>query len=444
MKRLVVAALCLAVAACGPTTSEEIADGGGPGGGDGGTGQQDAYVEPPNAHVKGVVYAPNGRTFTPPLTVTGALVYLSDFAPQPIPQEAYCERCTEVPSGAHFVKTDASGAFDLNVWSGSYVMVIQKGQFRLTRAIIVGAGQSFEVPPEDTTLPSRNSSDGNDTIPRIALLAGSYDRLEDLLAKLGFANYDATADGVDWTGEVQFDVYDNGSYDVPTTIPAYKGTAAELLTNLTKMKTYHIIFVPCSREANAVVSNPTVQANLKEYVKAGGKYYVADWSYDYLRQTWDLVHFAGDDGATLGSANGVSSSFDSQGHAVDTTLHDWLEAQQAGWGGTSLTLKENWDFIMNLSEGYVGDDPENGPQYAKPDVIVEGPHTEGVSWQGLPAGQIYPLTVGFPYGCGRVLYTTYHTVGSMGTGHTGIEVQERILVYLIMEIGVCQTGPILE
>jgi hypothetical protein len=140
----------------------------------------------------------------------------------------------------------------------------------------------------------------------------------------------------------------------------------------------------------------------------------------------------------------VSSSFDSAGHAVDQDLFNWLEAQQAGWGGDNLTLIENWDWIMNLTEGYIGDDPENGPQYAKPDVIVEGPHDEIGSWKTLPASQIYPLTVGFPYGCGRVLYTTYHTVGSMGTGHTGLEEQERILVYLIMELGVCQTGPILE
>jgi hypothetical protein len=196
-----------------------------------------------------------------------------------------------------------------------------------------------------------------------------------------------------------------------------------------------------------VVENAAVQANLKQYVKEGGKYYVADWSYDYLRQTWDMVHFDGDDGASVGSANSASfdyAPYDSGGHAIDEGLYKWLEAQQVGWGGDNLILKENWDWVTNLTEGYIGDDPEAGPVYAKPDVIVEGPHEEGVSWQGLPAGEIYPLTVGFPYGCGRVLYTTYHTVGSMGTGHAGIEVQERILVYLIMELGVCQTGPILE
>ena len=434
--------LMLGVASCGPTTTEEDGDGGTQHG-DGGSGQSDAYVEPPNAHITGIVYAPNGLKFNPPLTVSGALVYVSDFAPSPISSTVVCERCTDVPSGAVWTKTDATGAFDLNVWASSYIIVIQKGQFRLVRQVVVTAGGSLHMDPTDTTLPSRNSSDGNDSIPNMALLVGAYDELEGMFAKLGFASLNSTQDGISWDNNVVFDVYSNGGSMPPAGNPHNKGTALQLLQNLELMKTYHIIFVPCSSQADSVVKNATVQQNLKDYVKAGGKFYVADWSYDYLRQTWDLVHFDGDDGASVGSANDVSSRFSSEGHAVDADLHDWLEAQQTGWGGTSLTLKENWDWVMSLTEGYVGD-MEGAPQYAKPDVIVEGPHTAGVSWQSLPQNQIYPLTLGFPYGCGRVLYTTYHTVGEMSGPHPGLEVQERILVYLIMEIGVCQSGPILE
>jgi hypothetical protein len=446
MRRLFAATLCFALVACGPTSGEEDVDGGGPGGEDAGN-QQDVYYEPPNAHVTGIVYAPNGRTFTPPLTVSGALVYLTESAPPAIPLQVYCERCTEVPSGAHFVKTDASGAFDLNVWSGPYIMVIQKGQFRLVRSINVGAGQTFEVPPEDTTLPSSNSTDGNDTIPRMALLSGNYDQLEDLLAKVGFAGLDTSTNEVDWNAPIHMDVYDNQGNLPPTgsqAYNAYKGTALSLLTNYELLKSYHIIFVPCAYTNDEVVTNATAQANLKQYVKEGGKLYVADYSYDYMRQVWDMVHFRNEDGnpPTPGTGNS-GPMYNSQGHAVDTDLYAWLEAQQPGWGGDSLVLKEDWDLVTDLTSGYIGDDPENGAQYAKPDVIVEGPHDSTSKWS-TPGVTNYPLTVGFPYGCGRVLYTTYHTVGEMSGPHAGIEVQERILIYLIMEIGVCQTGPILE
>jgi hypothetical protein len=47
--------------------------------------------------------------------------------------------------------------------------------------------------------------------------------------------------------------------------------------------------------------------------------------------------------------------------------------------------------------------------------------------------------VSWPYGCGRVLFTTYHTVGdTTGGKHPGFLTQELILWYLIMEIQVCQ------
>jgi len=392
------------------------------------------------------VYAPNGLSFNPPLTVSGALVYVSDFPPQPISSTVMCERCTDVPAGAIWVKSEPDGSFELDVWAGSYVLVIQKGQFRLVRAVVVGANQTLDLEPTDTTLPSRNSGDGNETIPKIALLSGRFDKLEDLFAKLGFATLSSDGREVVWDGNVQFDVWDNGGNMPPEGNPARKGKALDLLTNLELMKTYHIIFIPCSAANEAVVKNTTVQDNLRAYVKAGGKLYVADWSYDYLRQTWDMVHFDGDDGRTVGSANSASyeyAPYDSGGRAVDEDLFKWLEAQQTGWGADNLILKENWDWITSLSEGYLGE-VEGEPFMAKPNVIVEGPREDGASWKTVSSSEIYPLTVGFPFGCGRVLYTTYHTVGEMSGPHAGIEVQERILVYLIMEIGVCQSGPIIE
>jgi hypothetical protein len=440
--------LAIGLAACGSVTAEDDLDGGsGLRLGDGGT-QLDTLppITPANAHVRGIVYAPNGLNFNPPLTVSGALVYVSDFPPEPVPSTIVCERCTDVPSGATWALTDANGAFDLNIWDGSYILVIQKGQFRLVRSIIVGPDQTLDMPETDTMLPSRNSSDGNETIPKIALLSGSFDKLEDLFAKLGFATVDSAGTGIQWDNNVQFDVYANGGDMPPSGNPANKGTALDLLSNYELMKTYHIIFVPCSSTNSSVVENAAVQENLQKYVREGGKFYVADWSYDYLRQTWDLVHFDGDDGATVGSANSASFSYapyDSGGHAVNEDLYKWLEAQSPGWGGDSLVLKENWDWVTNLTEGYMGD-VEGSPLYAKPDVFVEGPREDGASWKSTPSSAIYPLTLGFPYGCGRVFYTTYHTVGEMSSGHSGLEIQERILVYLIMEIGACQSGPILE
>ena len=83
---------------------------------------------------------------------------------------------------------------------------------------------------------------------------------------------------------------------------------------------------------------------------------------------------------------------------------------------------------------YLGDNNEGMAVYDTPkDFIIGG--------QGTSTPK-RPLTVTYePGGCGRVLYSTYHTTDST---HNGLAPQERVLLYLIMEIGVCQSGPIIE
>jgi hypothetical protein len=46
-----------------------------------------------------------------------------------------------------------------------------------------------------------------------------------------------------------------------------------------------------------------------------------------------------------------------------------------------------------------------------------------------------------PTGCGRVLFSTYQTANGQ---HAGIFPQERVLMYLIGEIGVCTDNVIVE
>ena len=79
--------------------------------------------------------------------------------------------------------------------------------------------------------------------------------------------------------------------------------------------------------------------------------------------------------------------------------------------------------------------------------MVDSPHVFVIGDEGgTPAtcagAGCSPLTLTFePVGCGRVLYSTYHTADNP---HVGLVPQERVLVYLIMEIGVCKEGPIID
>ena len=56
-------------------------------------------------------------------------------------------------------------------------------------------------------------------------------------------------------------------------------------------------------------------------------------------------------------------------------------------------------------------------------------------------GRHVPATVSWPFFCGRVLYTVYHTHSS-GEGPTyELLLQEKIMMYLIMEVQTCTTDP---
>ena len=47
-----------------------------------------------------------------------------------------------------------------------------------------------------------------------------------------------------------------------------------------------------------------------------------------------------------------------------------------------------------------------------------------------------PVTTSFQHGCGRVLYSTYHTQPTNET-NGALEPQALALLYLILEVGVC-------
>jgi hypothetical protein len=102
-------------------------DGGGPkfdvltlgdaGSGDCGPGDVD------DASLTGTVYAPNGV-----IPVGGALVYVTNSPPDPIPDGVYCAECVELECGIDFTETDIDGSFTLGANSGGgKYLVVQKG-----------------------------------------------------------------------------------------------------------------------------------------------------------------------------------------------------------------------------------------------------------------------------------------------------------------------------
>ncbi len=438
---------------CGPSSR---------GGGGDDQGGVDAPYNGPTGILRGRVWAPGlapGMTaMGEEIPVAGAAVYLTGTRPPPIPSGVYCEPCQAAPAGA--AVSDPTGAFVLpEAIPGRRWLVIQKGQFRLEQELDITTGD-VTLDNTQTTLPSHMDQANGKWIPRIAIAAGSYDHLENILGKMGIGTVDAT--GVFDGTAGQLDLADNGG----TTLGVSIGSFDALVRDPAKLATYHIVFVPCSGDSNtAALRDQQVLKNLRDYVKAGGKLYVTDWSGEWMDNVFPAQVQLGGTGfgdpidtpasaytkasdswttSQFGTADG--DAYDSNdADAIDPSLAAWLGAQRGPTpsSATSAPINahhfeavDNWNFIQQLTQIQIGVDTNGQPVMDTPKAWVTG--TNSGPFGG---GARHPLTVTFePAGCGRVMYSTYHTTEG---GHRGLYPQERILLYLIMEIGICSDNPVI-
>jgi hypothetical protein len=370
----------------------------------------------------GKVWSPGGL-----VPISGALVYFAMTDPQPIPAGAYAETCQDPP--AFHALSAPDGTFAIDVLPGNWRLVTQKGQFRRIRDIVVPETGPGEVNQDLTTLPSRNGE--GDTIPHIALLWAleGGDHIEDVLAKMQMGTVGSDDRLV--RGSEQFDIYNVTGYPPNT----------DLLEHLDRMLQYHIIFFPCTiwgggldgqlNDPTGPLSDPAVLDNLRAFANAGGKIYATDMMYDiFERPMPDYLDLCGDDSRlndadeTAWADTRTASGWTSHGRSVDPDLSAWLDA--------NITDHSNISFLENfvwIEDWYDTPDPDPaGP--VPPKIWVEG---DLILDPGRPP---LPLTVTWPYGAGKVLFSTYHTVGE--GGHPDVYPQEYVLIYLIMEIGVCQ------
>ena len=375
------------------------------------------------AHLKGKVVAPEGT-----IPIYGALVYVAAAPPPAIPDGVYCDECVHLDSSISFTTTKPDGSFDLGTDAlGKGYLVVQKGAFRRVRPITVAAGDQ-DVPKALTTMPSHMDKANGDDIPKIAIVVGAWDPIEIVLARMGLdakisqgpfgknqvLSKDASAFaiyGVQNLGE-------SSPYPTPIT----------LLTTPSEIEKYHMVFIPCSGstssdpggsgpECNGVFAyDAKVTSTLEGFVKKGGRIYASDWSYEYVRQIFPgFVSWKGET-QQIGSAC-MNGGGEQAAPPVDPDLAAWLSAQ----GQTLTTVKDAWTGISDVHTK-ADTDAQGKPVMETPKVWV---HADSD-----------PATTSFKHGCGRVLYTTYHTQPTAETNGP-LEPQALSLLYLILEIGVC-------
>jgi hypothetical protein len=452
MLRLACVVSSIVLLACGPSK-------GGHGGGSGDDddtkvdapsptgGGPDAYVGPTGS-VSGRVWMPNYAPGLVPagqeIPVYGAVITLTQNKLAPIPDHAYCEECVDTPGA----KTSAhDGSFSITAPVGTYWLTIQKGQFRLEEQVMVKEG-TLALTAAQTSLPSQYDPAHGAWIPKVAVAVGNYDAVEDILGKIGFGTMDAANTGLQsGAGEhgAEIDLYQYDSDGVKN-----------LIGDIKNLRKYHIVFFPCSTEMEVLDAELSMQANLKvlrQYVNEGGKIYVTDWSGEFADRpfppqltlggghdstgTYDAKTL---DGTLTKAGDADGSLYDTTGSVNDADLATWLGAQSSPdpVSGTpamidphAFKVVDNFNTITKLTKVQVGTDPQGLPTYDDPKAWLSGPPKAGAA--------PLPLSVTFePTGCGRVLYSTYQTSGADASDkHVGLTAQERVLLYLIMELQVC-------
>jgi hypothetical protein len=366
------------------------------------------------------VLAPEGT-----IPISGALVYLAAGSVSAIPATTFCDRCVELSSSTPYTYTLADGTFNLPAPStGAYNLVVQKGQFRRVRPYTVQDGDQT-VPAALTTLPGRMDKANGDDIPKMAIVPGAWDRIDVSLAKLGLAKItgSTTLGGptVDYS-TAGFDYY-QPTKPLDMNDPRQP---SKLLKTPSVLDQYHIVFMPCSGNtgdgawcSSSYATDSNVKSNLQQFVATGGKLYVTDFSYEFVRQLFpEYLEWEGQT-STIGSGC-QHGSYDAPANVQDQGLQDWLSAM----GITNWSVEANWTQISKVNTVDTTD-MDGKPTKVTPKVWVNG--------QG-------PNTVSFERACGRVMYSTYHTEADKGS-KTELLAQEKALLYILLEVAVCVKPP---
>lgn len=389
---------------------------------EGGGDCDESQLPNPDGMLTGTVYSPSLD-----IPISGALVYLTSEPVDPVPDGVYCAECVEIPCDSYHTLTQPDGSFVLPSISGpGQQLVVAKGQFLHVVDMDVGPGSTV-VPVTSSNLPGQWNPGAGMWIPRIAVFDAYPDYIYDVLAKFGLGQVSSSGELVPGTENF--------------TLLTASSAGGATLDDLAVMSQYHIIFVPCAAH-QSIGSSPLSElrkVNIRDYVAAGGKWYVTDHANEYLYEPFPNYQ-------TLHKQTAfpdLQPAYDVVGNVVDADLLAWLSAlppslADIGQGFSTLnalpaiTLVKNYSGIDAIYDIFVQN--EEGE-----DVNV-GHHTwiEGPCTSCDDSSVIRPMGISAEYGCGRMMYSTYE---SSSTAHTGLSPQELALLYIILEIGVCFGEP---
>ena len=373
------------------------------------------------ATVTGKLLAPDGVT-----PLANALVYVEGSAiarngSQPMPLGAPAAGVCGTPPQTDWSYT-CSASDGTFTWAGKMPAVAKlvavKGAFKIEQTLSASSGTM--------TL-------GNLLVPagatRMAVITGTFDSVQNVLAKLGFGS--VGSGGQLTLGTEKFDLY-NGDGSLPASYKMFEALFQDGDSNgKADIFNYAIVFLNCGVD-EAIASDPARLQILRDYVNQGGRLYVSDLAYDFVEQAFPAyIDFEGSNGTPAATAEAIDDaqlgdSDITSDATLDAALSAWLGGVTCGNGASCLNANGTAKIEGFLSGWAVMVGPQaNAPSSVR--VWVSGP----VTFEGQTTPVQRPLTVAFNVGSGRVTYTSYHNEPFNATGFVPVE---RIMQFLVFEL----------
>jgi hypothetical protein len=224
-------------------------------------------------------------------------------------------------------------------------------------------------------------------------------------------------------GTENFDLYDDSF--IPS--GSYPGTQ-DLFASQAVLNQYHMVFFPCAADTVGTSFAISQFTKIRTYVEAGGKIYnsccVALWTEGVFPA---YIEYYGSDATTVFDIGRImSTDYSTTGEILDEALSEWLEVVTS-----ENTAAFPFDFGYVKIDNTVDVDDGNG---LEDDDFWVLPYTWVMDNQAYPNS---PLMVTYNYQSGKVFYTVYETSGM----DVGMTPQEFALLYVILEVGVCDNPP---
>jgi len=419
---------CASILDCGSCPHPEFCGGGGPNKCGRGVNcenlckQQVTCPGADTTRLKGIVYNPAGT-----LPLYGALVYVPNAPLEHFPDEVRCGACEDEVSGKPLVvaTTNHKGEFTLEDVPIGYdiPLVIQLGRWRRVVTIPkVEACVDNQAPAELTRLPRKHKESSEfDNIPRMAMVTGSADALERMIAKAGIDCSEFKHPSFPDNGRVHF-YQRNGA-------PLGAGTPSQstLLDDPARMAKYDMILLACPSSTGNTEANDTRRKNIADYTAAGGRLFTTHYGYTWIK---DNAHGSFNGTATWSGTQSILSSPPTvnQSHPKGVDFANWLiDNAGAVASGTGVTLSID---DQKHDARSVNGDSVSWIQTAKPSVL----HYTFDTPVSAPANER----------CGRVLFSGFHVSAAASADFGTVcstlgspSAQEKVLQFMMFDLASC-------